>query len=691
MTDPNRKELELLTLKCSRDVHDSIHRIFRARGVNNSWSLTEYFLTKPLVRATISGSIDDLIDSADPPQVYFPFLERRLARLHFLLDIRDYLQNPNRLRDEINVRDPLEMLRQMPLTANIEDVHKELLGDVETSPLGITTIGKRLASNWLNRSGIIPPAKYVRHPIWAKRTASEVTRHLWGNGPMGIDRSEIDRSEWVEYSLNDHFWVLAAKTIDTTVFASYAVPIASERLFFGYVVVQFPESLVKAPHVNGFAACPDDPASVPLFGELQRAIDVERYQRILTLAFNAQREKDLKDLLGGTPPPTVQRVAEFVKKDTYFFTNEEKIDQPRSIEEAVIWIWRKRHDRLIDRSCEATALDAVKRTLILAEYMAAAPEMVKAIEQIMTLNLVKKDEMSGNKPLDSLPAALIVGGPGSGKDKASQLVAVFTDHYTFERVRTYNMAGLRPQFLIGPLLQGIGIPYPLWKGGVTFEGQGARMGVSGIMPAANSPKDRPPVETVILDELNSLHIDEQGILLRIIENAEITPLFSQEPSRVALLCIGVMNEDPDLLAKEDAAGVSQASSDMFGRIMGTVVDELFRKARRLRPDLYRRLHRGGVVRLPSLSERRGDIPFLFAKFVRKTDPEARTTFDADDRLMEGDLPWSGNIRELQGLAKIALQVAKENRTTPSGTTVRITRDDVNEGLKRNDSLPKVKR
>ncbi len=74
---------------------------------------------------------------------------------------------------------------------------------------------------------------------------------------------------------------------------------------------------------------------------------------------------------------------------------------------------------------------------------------------------------------------------------------------------------------------------------------------------ASGPDGESPIgHTVILDELNSMHIEQQGVLLRILENAEIAPLFSREdPSKVSFLCVGVMNEEPaDLMKEEELRG-----------------------------------------------------------------------------------------------------------------------------------------
>jgi two-component system C4-dicarboxylate transport response regulator DctD len=147
-------------------------------------------------------------------------------------------------------------------------------------------------------------------------------------------------------------------------------------------------------------------------------------------------------------------------------------------------------------------------------------------------------------------------------------------------------------------------------------GAGARRRV-GRIEAANKG-------TIFLDEIESLPLSLQGRLLRVLEEREITPLGANEPRGVGARVIAATKENLSDLARLGA----------------------------LREDLFYRLN---IVRLhvPSLRERREDIPLLFNHFLveaaaRFRMPRPALTDQVRARLL--DHHWPGNVRELQHYA-----------------------------------------
>ena len=142
--------------------------------------------------------------------------------------------------------------------------------------------------------------------------------------------------------------------------------------------------------------------------------------------------------------------------------------------------------------------------------------------------------------------------------------------------------------------------------------------------------------SLFLDEIEAAPQAAQMLLLRVLEEREILPLGATEPRGLDLRVLAAAKGDL-------SAAVARGE---------------------FRSDLYYRLN---VVRLqvPSLNERREDIPLLFAQFLNRAadrlgcEPPA-LTHSARRRLLEHD--WPGNLREL---ANFAQRVAMGMEDAPS--------------------------
>lgn len=137
--------------------------------------------------------------------------------------------------------------------------------------------------------------------------------------------------------------------------------------------------------------------------------------------------------------------------------------------------------------------------------------------------------------------------------------------------------------------------------------------------------------TLFLDEIGELPLGLQAKLLRVLEQGQVQRVGSLESRTVDVHVLAATNRN--LLAEADAG--------------------------RFRRDLYYRLN---VVELaiPPLRERREDIPYLVASFVRDSaqklnKPIAGLT-PAAERLLFG-AAWDGNVRELRNLVERACIMA----------------------------------
>ncbi len=185
--------------------------------------------------------------------------------------------------------------------------------------------------------------------------------------------------------------------------------------------------------------------------------------------------------------------------------------------------------------------------------------------------------------------------------------------------------------------------------------------------------------TIVLDELNSLSMDSQGVLLRFLEQAEITPIGDYKDEMGSdgkaeteyrkfitdFLIVGLMNEEPEEITREKAIRFLKRES-YIGGLLGDLLYEHILKIRRLRPDLRSRMMRNGTVRIPSLKERRADIPINFylsaskAKKCYFANGEIRIVMAALDYLMRPDLEWHENFRLLETLTKKVMEIVYED-------------------------------
>ncbi len=138
--------------------------------------------------------------------------------------------------------------------------------------------------------------------------------------------------------------------------------------------------------------------------------------------------------------------------------------------------------------------------------------------------------------------------------------------------------------------------------------------------------------TLFLDEIGELPVTLQAKLLRVLETGEVTRVGSLEPRRVNVQVLAATNRD---LHAEVSAG-------------------------RFRSDLYYRLNIVEVW-LPPLRDRREDVPYLTAAFVRQASerlqkPLTGLTAGAE-RLLSGT-PWDGNVRELRNVIERACILAE---------------------------------
>jgi len=154
---------------------------------------------------------------------------------------------------------------------------------------------------------------------------------------------------------------------------------------------------------------------------------------------------------------------------------------------------------------------------------------------------------------------------------------------------------------------------------------GAQARKIGLIEAANGG-------TLFLDEVAELPMSVQIKLLRVLQEREVMRVGSVEPVKVDVRVLAASNRD-----LKEAVDAGQMRSDLYFRL--NVV----------------------TLSLPSLRERRDDIPllayFLLRKFAVMMDrPLKEITPEAMQRLVEYDYP--GNVRELSNFIERGVALAQ---------------------------------
>jgi two-component system response regulator HydG len=148
--------------------------------------------------------------------------------------------------------------------------------------------------------------------------------------------------------------------------------------------------------------------------------------------------------------------------------------------------------------------------------------------------------------------------------------------------------------------------------------------VKGAFTGANRAKDGLLVSaeggTVFLDEIGELSLDLQAKLLRTLQEKEVRPVGATHRVPMKARIVAATNRDL-------AAMVEKGS---------------FRK------DLFYRLNVVNL-RLPSLRDRREDIPLLAAHFLDRISREHGVKFTLSDEALRTMMrhDWPGNVRELE--------------------------------------------
>ena len=151
--------------------------------------------------------------------------------------------------------------------------------------------------------------------------------------------------------------------------------------------------------------------------------------------------------------------------------------------------------------------------------------------------------------------------------------------------------------------------------------------------------------TLFLDEIESMPLEAQPKLLRILESNQL------------------MRVGGNRIIPTDVRIISSSNIDLF----------LMAKEGKFREDLYYRLNTV-TINVPSLRERKDDISVLIRHFCNRSGSRTENKIEIDKKVLElfFNYDWPGNVRELENEIERAMLLSKNSR---------ITVDLINENIK----------
>ena len=213
---------------------------------------------------------------------------------------------------------------------------------------------------------------------------------------------------------------------------------------------------------------------------------------------------------------------------------------------------------------------------------------------------------------DSMASVLVLGESGTGKELLARAIHAASNR-SAKPFMAINCAAIPEQLLESEL-------FGYARGAFT----GAATAQQGLFHAADGG-------SLFLDEIGDMPLSLQAKLLRVLQDSAVRPVGSTQTVNVDVRIISATHRNLDQM----------------------------RADRTFREDLFYRLN-VVALRLPSLAERREDIPLLAAHFLRKIAARYRKpvpTLAPDALAAIVSAPWPGNVRQLENLLEQAVALS----------------------------------
>jgi two-component system, NtrC family, response regulator AtoC len=213
---------------------------------------------------------------------------------------------------------------------------------------------------------------------------------------------------------------------------------------------------------------------------------------------------------------------------------------------------------------------------------------------------------------DTRTPVLITGESGTGKELIARAIH-YRGAFAKRPFVAVDCGSLVPTLIESEL-------FGYEKGAFT----GAMRSKVGLFQSANGG-------TIFLDEIGELPLEMQAKLLRVLQEKEVRPVGRNDRVKVDVRVIAATNRDLESAYKEGS----------------------FRK------DLFFRLNVVSV-HVPSLRERKPDIPMLVHWFLDRYSPGGTIQVSSDALKCMLQYDWPGNVRELENCIERAVALGADN-------------------------------
>ena len=253
-----------------------------------------------------------------------------------------------------------------------------------------------------------------------------------------------------------------------------------------------------------------------------------------------------------------------------------------------------------------TVRNALDRKQLLVENKILKKKVSKNYEMIGESEPINLIKLMIEKVAQTEARVLVTGPNGTGKELVAHQLHEKSQRASFPLIEV-NCAAIPSELIESELFGHV-------KGAFTS----AVKDRAGKFEAADKG-------TIFLDEIGDMSLSAQAKVLRALQENIITRVGADKDIKVDVRVIAATNKD---LKKEIAEG-------------------------RFREDLYHRLA-VILINVPSLNERREDIPLLIAHFTEKIASEqgnAVKHFSKEAVKLLQEYDWTGNIRELRNVVE----------------------------------------